>query len=98
MVFLLIKRCKGSANRAKNQRKTSFICFCSHLFVPLASPKVGCVSENQRKNILFFGISLGLHYLCPRFEEDMFVHRVRDALFDFMQEGKAGYPTRHPMG
>ena len=47
MVFLLIKRCKGTDKWAKNQRKTSFICFCSHLFVPLASPKLLTLGKTQ---------------------------------------------------
>ena len=43
----------------------AFILYCPHLFVPLISSKVGCISEIKINGDLFC-ISLDLHYLCTR--------------------------------
>ena len=44
----------------------SFSLYCSHLIVSLASPKILALG-NEKKNMLFFYISLVFSYLCPRF-------------------------------
>ena len=44
----------------ENENIRRFIWYFARLFVTLTSSKIGCISEIQRKNSLFFGISLNL--------------------------------------
>ena len=57
------------AFESKNENFLFFILYSPHLFVSLASPKIGCVSTKKEKNEFFLCFVLDFHYLCRVIQE-----------------------------